>query len=327
MPKVSIVLPSYNYANYLDERIQSLLGQTYQDFELIVVDDASTDNSVEVIQKYASDNRVKTRFFSENSGLPYKRWNDGAAMATGDYILFAGADDSCAPTMLEKLVDKLDKYPDVAIAYCQSMEMDAQGNLVRSMKRYTDTLDKKRWNQDFVDRGINEYKYLCIKITIPNASAALIKLDIFRKAGGFDESLKLVADWMLWSRILLTSDVAFVSEPLNYFRCHKKTVRRNMSRLGTHIEEMYGVVSTILESSKLPSDCYERAYSRLAYRWLNSTLKLMLSQPKMAVQHARHCYLIASEVDPKINQRLLLRLFRDLSTLGLFTIRERLMWR
>lgn len=68
MPKVSIVLPNYNYATYLDERIQSLLSQTYTDFELIILDDASKDNSIEIIQNYTTDLRIKTKFYSENSG-------------------------------------------------------------------------------------------------------------------------------------------------------------------------------------------------------------------------------------------------------------------
>ncbi|QYO64136.1 glycosyltransferase family 2 protein [Leptolyngbya sp. 7M] len=71
MPKVSIVLPNYNYAHYLDERIQSLLNQTYKDFELIILDCASADNSIEVISKYTHDPRVKTVFYSHDNGLPY----------------------------------------------------------------------------------------------------------------------------------------------------------------------------------------------------------------------------------------------------------------
>ena len=89
IPKISIVLPNYNYARYLDERIQSLLNQTYTDFELIILDDASQDNSIEVIEKYTADPRVKTKYFSENSGLTYKRWNDGADIAQGEYLLIA----------------------------------------------------------------------------------------------------------------------------------------------------------------------------------------------------------------------------------------------
>jgi len=127
MPKVSIVLPNYNYARYLDERIQSLLNQTYKDFELIILDDASTDNSLEVIRKYR-DPRIRTQFYAKNSGLPCKRWNDGADLAQGEYLIFAEADDSCHPTLLEKLVDKLDENPSVGLAFSQSLIIDSEGN-------------------------------------------------------------------------------------------------------------------------------------------------------------------------------------------------------
>lgn len=326
MPKVSIVIPSYNYSQYLDERIQSLLNQTYQDFELIIVDDASTDNSVEVIKNYEGDPRVRTKFFTENSGLPYKRWNDGAAIASGDYILFAGADDSCAPTMLENLVKKLETNPNVGIAYCQSMQMDGEGKFIRSMKKYTDTLDKDHWSQDFLSKGTDECKYLTIKCVIPNASAALIRRSIFTQVGGFNENLKLVADWMLYSKIMMASDVAFIAEPLNYFRCHSGTVRSKMMKLGSHTEEIYGFISTITKEADIPSEYAEKAYERAAYRWVNSILRLLVTKPTIALPQAQAVHRIAARFDPKLNQRIVGRFLKDIFTLGFFTIRSRLMW-
>jgi glycosyltransferase involved in cell wall biosynthesis len=326
MPKVSIVLPSYNYARYMDERIQSLLNQTYGDFELIIVDDASTDNSIEVIKKYEENPKVKTKFFSQNSGLPYKRWNDGAEMACGEYILFAGAGDACAPTMLEKLVEKLEANPNVGIAYCQSMQMDSESKLVRSMKKYTDTLDKQRWSKDYVDKGTNECRYLAIKNTIPNASAAMMRRQIFNELGGFDETLKLVADWMLWSKILTVADVAFVAEPLNHFRCHSGTVRSKMMKVGTHTEEIYNFIATVTKEAKVPQEYSEKAYERAAYRWVNSILRLLVTQPLLALEQAKIVHRIARQFDRKLNKRIFMRFLKDIATLGTFTMRSRLTW-
>jgi glycosyltransferase involved in cell wall biosynthesis len=226
MPKVSIVLPNYNYARYLDERIQSLLNQTYSDFELIILDDASTDNSIEVIEKYTGDTRVKTKFYSENSGLTYKRWNDGADLAQGEYLLIAGADDSCHPTLLEKLVKKLDAHPSVGLAFSQSLEVDSNGTLIGSMIRMTDGFieNKERWRTDFVEQGKIELKNLLLVNTIPNASCVLMRRDIFFRVGKFDEKFRLSADWVLWGKMLTISDIAFISEPLNYFRTHSQSV-------------------------------------------------------------------------------------------------------
>ncbi|NJO77647.1 MAG: glycosyltransferase [Cyanobacteria bacterium RM1_2_2] len=323
MPKVSIVLPSYNYARYLDERIQSLLNQTYTDFELLIVDDASTDNSVEVINQYVHDSRVRTHFFEQNSGLPYKRWNDGADLAQGEYILFAGADDSCEPTLIEKLVEKLEQNPTVGIAYCQSMQMDSDGKVGRSLKNRTDELDRNRWAQDFVNNGQDECQYLVIKNTIPNASAALLRRSTFETAGQFDVNLRLVADWMLWAKMLMISDIAFVAEPLNYFRLHAMTVTSNTRKIGKHVEENYQVISFITNSVALPQKSIDKAYTRLVNRWVNSILKLAIRQPSEVMSKARMFYSIASQQDKQVNRRLFERAMKDVFTLGFLSFRER----
>ena len=327
MVKVSIVVPNYNYARYLTERIQSLLNQTYQDIELIVVDDASTDHSIEIIEKYKNNPLVKTLYFSQNSGLPYKRWNDGAAMASGEYILFAGADDSCAPEMLERLVEKLDANQNVGIAYCQSMRMDSHGELVHSMKRYTNTLDRQRWNSDYIDSGKHECCYMVAKCTIPNSSAALIRRSIFDELGGFEESLHLVADWLLWSRILSISDIAFVAEPLNYFRFHPHTVRSRMYKVGAHTHETYTYISLMQKEAVVPAECIEKAYDRASYCWCNSILRLVVTHPAKALKQAQSIYQLASQYDPRLNARLRSRILKDVLSLGFFTLSNRLMWR
>jgi glycosyltransferase involved in cell wall biosynthesis len=322
MPKVSVILPSYNYAQYLDERIQSILNQTYQDFELIIVDDASTDNSVEVINQYTSDPRVKTQFFSDNSGSPYKRWNDGSELATGEYILFAGADDSCHSTLLEKLIEKLDHNPTVGIAFSQSWEINSQGQRLRVMTQCTDDVNKDHWLQDYVNSGKDECRYLMIKNTIPNASAVMLRRQIFETAGKFDEKLRLVADWMLWAKMLLISDVAYVAEPLNYFRRHKKTVRSGSQAFGLHILEEVQVVAFIAENVLIQSAFSERAYDRIANRWVNSISRLVLTKPSLVKEKAVNVYRLIRTIDPKINQRLFKRIIKDIATFGILTWRE-----
>lgn len=323
MPKVSIILPSYNYARYLDERIQSLLNQTFTDFELIIVDDASTDNSVEVINKYVHDPRIKTHFFQKNSGLPYKRWNDGADLATGDYLLFAGADDSCHPTMLERLVEKMETHASVGLVYTQSIEMDGDGNHIRSLKFRTDDLDKQRWDSDYVNNGKDECRYLIVKNIVPNASSVLLRRTIFEQAGRFDERLRLVADWMLWAKILLISDIAYIAEPLNYFRVHRQTVRSSTRGAGTHIEEYYQVISFIEKTVQLPQASIDQAYNRLVNRWVNSIVRLLITKPGLVITKAQSFYHIARRSDAKVNQRLIKRVLQDICTFGVLTLRER----
>lgn len=103
-PLVSIIIPNYNHARFLDERMQSVLGQTYQNFEVIILDDRSTDNSREVIEKYRSNPKVRKILFNDtNSGSPFRQWKKGMELASGEIVWIAESDDHCEDTFLEKL--------------------------------------------------------------------------------------------------------------------------------------------------------------------------------------------------------------------------------
>ncbi|WP_298894549.1 glycosyltransferase family 2 protein [uncultured Psychroserpens sp.] len=114
--KVSVILPNYNHADYLEERLDSIVNQTYQNFELIILDDASTDNSLEVLNRYASHEKVSHFIINENnSGSPFLQWKKGLNLATGDYIWIAESDDSCELDFIETHVKHLQKF-DVSVA-------------------------------------------------------------------------------------------------------------------------------------------------------------------------------------------------------------------
>ena len=114
LPKVSILVPTYNYAHYIGEAIESALNQTYTDFELIIVDDQSKDNTDEVVARYLSDSRVSYYKNKVNLGLA-ANFNEALKYAKGEYIKYLLADDLLHPTLLEKMVPVMDKYPDVSL--------------------------------------------------------------------------------------------------------------------------------------------------------------------------------------------------------------------
>ena len=128
MPKVTAVTPNYNHARYLRERIDSILAQTYQDLELIILDDASTDNSREIFQGYRSNPKVRVIVNEQNSGNTFKQWNFGLSQANGEYIWFAESDDYADSALLETLVDRLDRHPKAGLAVCQSWTIDEDSN-------------------------------------------------------------------------------------------------------------------------------------------------------------------------------------------------------
>jgi hypothetical protein len=268
MPRVSVVIPNYNYARYLPQRIESILRQTEQDLEIIIIDDASTDDSREVIARYRADARVRTLFFEENSGSPYRRWNDGAALATGNWLLFAGADDWCEETMLARLLALAESTPGVGIAYCQSTGIDSEDRAVRSWKEWTDDIDPVRWSADFVEEGVAFLPALMLKNIIPNASAALIRRDAFERAGGFSQDLRLCSDWQLYARILGHAQLAFIAEPLNYFRTHGDTVRAASARTGEHLREAAVVIGALAQRNDIPNADRSHAIRVFVRRWL-----------------------------------------------------------
>jgi hypothetical protein len=291
--RVSIVLPNYNYERYLDERMTSLLAQTFADYEILAVDDGSTDGSRAVIEKYR-DPRVRTHWFDANAGSTYQRWNDGAALTSGEYLMFAGADDSCEPMLLQRLVEALDAQPMAGMAYARSWVIDAGGS------RTALSPPDERWSRDFLTTADEEVPFLLAQRTIPTASAVLLRRSLFERCGGFDTSFRLAADHMLWARMLQHAAIAYVAEPLNCFRTHDATVRTRTSR-DVVLLERYRVIGFLLETFDAPAAAKEAVRERLARHWSESLLR---PRGPHAVAMHRRIYAAASRVDPSVRSRM-----------------------
>lgn len=310
MPKVSVIIPNYNHAQFLEQRIQSVLDQTYQDFEIIYLDDASTDNSNEVFAKFANNSRIRAIYNQTNSGSPFKQWNKGIRLAQGEYVWIAESDDYADKRLLAELVDKLDNNPTVGLAYCLSWFIDERDRSIFNSKDLLYFPDKERWEQDFVSNGIDECsKYLIFENIIHNASAVLIRRSIYEKVGYADESLRLCGDWLLWVKMLLVSDIAFIAETLNYYRAHSETVRYEASRNGVFAEESYQIVRYILANIDCPKEVVEQVCETRIHRWL----KIMFSKnEKTSWERQYKIYKVASTVDSKLNFRLTKKIIKKL---------------
>jgi glycosyltransferase involved in cell wall biosynthesis len=270
MHKVTVIVPNYNHAQFLERRMESVLSQTFQDFEVIYLDDASTDNSDRVIAPFLVDRRIRIIRNTINSGSAFKQWNRGVREARGEYVWIAEADDSAEPTLLSRLVPLLDQNPKVGIAYCQSMEVDDAGRILRSFDYWTAELNQERWRHDFIASGPEECaQYLIVKNTIPNASGVLFRRSVFEQIGGAIETMKLCGDWITWVRMLLVSDLAFVSEPLNYFRSHAGTVRAT-EQSNVLVLEQYQVISFILKRCPVSLEKRNQVLADLRNTWMSS---------------------------------------------------------
>lgn len=218
-PKLSVIVPSYNHAPYLRQRLDSITTQDFQDFEVVVLDDASTDRSREIIQTYAHHPKFRVSFNPTCSGSAFKQWKKGLEQARGEYVWFAESDDYASPNFLSKLLPILESDESIGIVYCQSYIVDPENRILGDTLRWTDDLDPYRWSSDFVNDGKAEIRsYLSKKNTIPNASAVLIRARTLKSIDQLDDTYGLCGDWLLWIKLLLRSDVAYVAEKLNYWR-------------------------------------------------------------------------------------------------------------
>ena len=302
MPKVTVVIPNYNHARFLDQRIQSVLSQTYSDFEVLYLDDASTDNSSEVFAKYADEPRVRSIINQVNSGSPFPQWNRGVREAKGEYIWIAESDDYADPRLLEVLVSKLEQYPGVGIAYCQSQGVNEKGILQPNMEWWTADLDAQRWRSDFTNGGQDECsRFLVVKNTIPNASAVVFRKRVYEEVQGADESFSACGDWLVWAKMLLRSDIAFASEALNFFRQHSASVTSKSQRSLTEPLEGYRIIEYILQNADAPPQAMRSACLRMRGCWFD---KIRIRQIASTWKKHIEIYRIARRVDRQISSRL-----------------------
>jgi len=246
MPRVSVIVPNYNHARFLKRRLDSIMAQTFGDFEVIILDDASTDGSHDVIRLYLTDPRFSFHSNEVNSGSPFIQWNRGVQLARGDYVWIAESDDYAEKEFLATLVPILEEHARVGLAYCQSWRIDDQGRPLGTFADWTENLDPQRWKTGFVNQGADECKnYLLWKNTVPNASATLLRKSTYLQAGGAPVTMRLCGDWLTWVRMTLISDVAFTPQSLNHFCEHSASVR-GTTRMGKFLDEKWKVQRTIL---------------------------------------------------------------------------------
>ena len=252
-PAVSVVVPNYNHALFLRQRLDSILGQTFQDFELILLDDCSTDDSCAILSECAKDPRVKTEFNEINSGSTFKQWNKGVRLARGRYVWIAESDDYCDERFLERLVAPLDSDGEITFSYCRSWRVSGG-----EPNTYTDVFlaqpDSQRWTMDFVVDGGDECRAHFVYFNpVPNASAVVFRKAAFEASGGADENLRLCGDWKLWTGMALLGKIAYLAEPLNYFRSHSASVRNSTEPAGVCARESDEVAAWIAEKVHHPN--------------------------------------------------------------------------
>ena len=270
--KVSVVIPNYNYENYIIERIDSIVNQTYPIYELIIIDDCSKDNSVAVIEKkikklYKKFPNLKIEFIKNdvNSGNVFCGWQRAFSLSTGDYLWIAEADDSCSPIFLETIMNGF-QSEDTVISYCESLTMDEKNIiLMNDLRVWIDIFKCGKWEQDYHCSGLDELSStMCINNTIANVSSV-----VFKKLPNIDydnllktaQTFRLAGDWYFYSKILEYGSISYFRESLNYHRMQKKSVTLTTSG-AQEFEEICRMQDYILNAVDVSEDIKKLVYQR-----------------------------------------------------------------
>lgn len=240
--KVSIILPNYNYSRYLKARIEGILNQTYQNFELILLDDKSTDNSVEIINEYKDNPHVTHVVVNkENSGSPFQQWMRGIALAQGEYIWIAEADDLAKPEFLQQCVEVLDQHPTASLCYAYSEYIDENGDNIPRKKR-----NGKLHGYSLYDG--QEFVRFCMywRCYIENASAVLFRKSYYEKCD-MEKCLmfRSSGDWLFWTNMVMQGEIVKLHSPLNIFRQSTQSVSKQAKTSGLSFVEDACILSEI----------------------------------------------------------------------------------
>lgn len=253
-PKITAILPCYNHGKYLGERIRSILAQTLPVSQIIFLDDASTDNSMQLARQLLEDTSIDTEFHSNytNSGIPGKQWNKGVRLAKHDYIWIAETDDSCNSHFLEELLSDITEA-NAVIGFARSMLI---GEDAHDIQPLLTAAEHKHSRADLPSVAMEGWafstRYLSTFNPIQNASAVVFRRDAYIRSGMANESMQYCSDWDCWIRLCRQGRVVCTPKMLNFFRCHPQTTRAKgylpqvaAEFLGCRLQASLGISHTI----------------------------------------------------------------------------------
>lgn len=271
-PKVSVVVPNFNHSKYLTERLRSIYGQTYENLEVILLDDASTDNSREVLLQFAEAHKeiTKCEFNDTNSGSVFRQWSKGFELASGELVWIAESDDYCSPNFLEELVASF-ANPAVRLAFARTTFV--RGNPAStcwSSEEYLADLGLKIWDEPFVmaAHSLVNLGWL-VKNLVPNASGALFRhpgrLGLLSDAQWL--SMRVCGDWMFYLSLIRGGLVAYSPKATNYYRQHDRNTSVNFQAEVNFFLEHAVVGRHLVQLFKLSKDDLERQREHLFRLW------------------------------------------------------------
>ena len=235
-PLVSICIPNYNNAKYLDMCIISALNQTYSNIEIIFVDDRSTDESLIIASKYKD--KIKIYVNEKNTGQP-KCTNKCIELSKGKYLVILHSDDLLLPHMVEKLVSIIDECPNVGIAVGERIITDENNNNRKIAPFY---------NTNCIIPGLKQARIFMMTSYLP--CQVLVRREVMEKIGGVDERHISNLDGLLWFKCALVSDVIYIQDEVCIYRIHKEQTTAQYNRTINHMMEYYITLTEMFKLAK-----------------------------------------------------------------------------
>jgi glycosyltransferase involved in cell wall biosynthesis len=235
-PLVSICIPNYNNGKYLDQCIRGALDQTYQNAEIILVDDNSTDDSLLVAKKYSEEIIIVEN--SSNLGQP-KNTNKCVGLSKGKYVVILHSDDSLLPDFAEKLVPILERNPNVGMAVGERMETD-ETSVPRKITPF--------YNTNCIIPGEKQARVFMMTSFLP--CQVLLRRETFEKAGRVDERHIVNLDGLMWFKCALVADVGYIQDPVCIYRSHGESTTAQYNRTIDHMIEYYSTLSEMFRLAK-----------------------------------------------------------------------------
>jgi glycosyltransferase involved in cell wall biosynthesis len=280
-PLVSVIIPNYNHAPFLKERIDSVLNQTYRNFEVILLDDCSTDNSREIIESYRGQEKIShIEYNAANSGSTFKQWEKGINIAKGEWIWIAESDDVADINFINELIVETD----AEMVYCNSQIIDANSapSTIYGFAHMPFKDSYPFFSHNFTT-NTREFllQWMLRDNFIPNASAVLFKKSLLieqvkdPKMFSTMGKLKLVGDWYFWLNLLMSASlISYSALSLNHFRQHTSNVRLSTTK-NSFTELKY--ILRILRQHNLPLNLTVETY---LYRYFhrNKETRFTLSE-------------------------------------------------
>ena len=264
-PLVSICIPNYNNAKYLDQCIQSALNINYDNYEIILVDDCSTDNSIEIAKEYSS--RIKIYENDKNIGQP-KNTNKSVNMSNGKYIVILHSDDQLLPNFCNKLVPLIDNNENVVMAVGERQETN-ETNVTYNITPF--------YNVNCIVPGEKQAKVFMMMSFLP--CQVLFKKSIFIDSGQVNERHIVNLDGLLWFQISLYGDVAYIQDEVSIYRIHQDNTTSAYNKTINHMMEYYNTLSEMFKLAKgrnyieqFFNDAEKRVAS-LTIRYCNDVMK------------------------------------------------------